>query len=159
MPSLTIAGTIIEFPDTGNSPIWSDAVIQFALAVESVLNGISNAYDVQPQVYNMVANVNTNIDLSALQFPTSNVRAAFVRYSVARTTSSTSAYEAGTLILDYNPDRPSTQKWDIQREYTGEGFISFSITDAGQVSFSTTSLAGTGHTGEISFNAQSLLIG
>lgn len=59
-------------------------------------------------------------------------------------------------MVVYNPNNPVNNKWEIIREYAGDGKITFSITDVGQVQFSTTTLAGTGHVGKIGFAAQTL---
>jgi hypothetical protein len=154
MPNITIAGQVIAFPDTGNSPIWSDALVQFAQAVELALSGVTGLYDVQPQVYSMVNEVNNDVDIPNLQFPTSEVRSANIRYAVVRVDTGAFAYEGGNLLIDYNGDAGI---WEISRDYVGDGKITFSISNTGQVRFSTTALGGTGtHTGSISFAAQAL---
>lgn len=156
MPSINIQGTLIDFPDTGNSPVWSDAVIQFAQAVEAALATITGPFDVAPQIYNMESNLNINVTIPSLQFPTSDVRGAFVRYTVSRSTSTASAYEGGQIMVDYNPDNPIGNKWEIAREYAGDGSITFTITDVGQIQFTTVALGGINHSGQIAFTAQSL---
>lgn len=158
MPLITISGTPINFPDTGNSPVWSDAVIQFAQTVAQVLNGIAGPFDINPQVYNMVANLNTNVDIPGLQFPVSNVRSANIRYDVSRSTNSTSVYEAGNILIDYNPLNPTGNKWAISQDLVGDAQITFAISDTGQFSFSTTTIAGSNHVGQISFAATTLTV-
>lgn len=157
--SINIGGTIINFPSSGQSPNWSEAVIEFAQAVESALQGIVGPFDIAPQIYTMTSNVNTDIDVSNLAFPTSQVRGAFIRYSVFRTTTTNTVSESGNLIVTYNPDAATNEKWAITRDFVGDADITFSITDVGQVTFSTTSLAGASHTGAITYTAQALLQG
>lgn len=106
----------------------------------------------------MVANLNTNVNIPSFQFPPSEVKGAFVNYTIARVTSTASGYETGKLMLSYNPDNPTNNKWEIQREYIGEASVTFTITDAGQVRFSSTSLSGINHEGTITFTAQSLIV-
>lgn len=159
MPTITIQGTPIEFPNSSASPNWAEGVIAFAEAVESALTSAVGPYDVPPQVVTIDAyNPGTNVDIAALTFPTANVRAAFIRYSVFRTASSptTTAYEAGTLTLVYNPNGSTNSKWEVIRSYVGDGSITFSVSDTGQVSFSTTQIGTTSHTGKLSFVAQAL---
>lgn len=159
MPTITIAGTPIEFPNSSSSPNWAEGVISFAEAVESALTSAVGPYDVPPQVVTIDAyNPGVNVDIAALNFPVSNVRAAFIRYSVFRTASgpSTTAYEAGTMILVYNPNGSTNNKWEVVRNYVGDASITFSVTDTGQVRFTTTQIGSTGHTGKLSFVAQAL---
>lgn len=159
MPTLTINGQIIDFPDSAASPNWSEAVIQFAQAVEGALALVGGTYDVSPQAFTIDAyNTASNVDIPALSFPTSAVRAVFIRYSVYRTTDSTSAYEAGDMITMYNPNNGSGLKWTLSEgNRTGSGAqITFNITDTGQFQFSTTALSGSNHAGKIVFEARSL---
>lgn len=157
MPQLNIQGTIINFPDSGESPNWAPAVIQFAQAVEEALSAVAGPFDVSPQIFVMTSNANSNVSLPNLAFPTSSVRGAFIRYSVFRTTSLNTVSESGNMIVTYNPDGPIGNKWEIIREYVGNAQVTFSITDVGQIQFSSSLLTGTGHAGTISYAGQALL--
>lgn len=159
MPELIINGTVIDFPESAESPNWSVAMILFAEAVADALATAIGTYDVAPQAFTIDAfNTTTNTSISNLTFPTANVRAVFIRYSVYRTTDTETAYEAGDMIAMYNPGNPVNSKWALsQGNITGGGAqISFNVTDTGQFRFSTTPLAGSNHTGKIIFDARSL---
>lgn len=156
MPQIVIQGTPIAFPDDAASPDWAPAVIAFAQAVESALNLVINAFDVSPQVYTMVSNSNTNVNINALSFPTANVRAAFITYSVYRTTSLSNASEAGQIIVVYNANSSVGSKWELIQSKDGNAQVSFNITDTGQVQFSSVALSGINHSGQISFSAKTL---
>lgn len=102
----------------------------------------------------------SGVNLPNLSFPTSNVRGAFIRYSVYRNTTSTGATtvsESGNLIVTYNPSGPTGNKWEISRDHVGDAQVTFGITDVGQVIFASSTLSGSSHTGVISYAAQSLL--
>lgn len=158
MPSINIRDTVINFPDSGTSPNWAPAVIAFAQAVEDALNLLVGSADVSPQNYTIDAfNPVTSQNIPNLLFSTSIVRAAFIRYSVYRTTSLSTVTETGTIIVVYNASNPVSNKWEIIQYKTGDASISFAITDTGQMQFTTTTLAGTGHAGKIAFAAQALL--
>lgn len=158
MPNITIQSQVINFPDSGTSPNWASSVTQFAQAVEDALSSVVGPFDVGSQIQIIDAsNPGTNVNLTNLNFPISTVRGAFIRYSVSRTTNSTSAFESGNLMVVYNPDGSIGSKWEMVRDYVGDGQITFNITDTGQVQFSTTALAGINHEGRISFVAQALL--
>lgn len=159
MPIITISGTPIAFPNTGASPVWSEAVIQFAEAVEEALSGLISTGDVAKQSFLLNASHNTasNVTLTGLSFSIAVVRAAFIRYAVYReTTDPTTAYEAGEMTIVYNAANPTNQKWELQQERVGDASISFTIDDAGQFYFTTTSIGSANHSGRISFVAQSL---
>jgi hypothetical protein len=105
----------------------------------------------------MVANVNTNVNINSLSFPTAEVRAAFINYSVYRTTNSANADEAGQIAVVYNANGTPGSLWELIQNRAGNAQVSFNITDAGQVQFSSVGLAGTSHVGIISFYAKTLL--
>lgn len=154
--SITISGTVIQFPSTGDSPTWSPAVIQFAEAVADTLQSIAGPFDVTPQSYSMVSNANTNVAVPNLSFPTSNVRGAFIRYAVYRSSDSVFLAEAGDITVVYNPQGTTSNKWETIQRKVGDAQISFVVTDVGQVTFSSTSISGIGPTGTITYTAQAL---
>lgn len=157
MPQITIQGTVIDFPDSASSPDWSQAVIQFAQTVESALSSVVGAYDVAPQSFVIDSyNPSSNISIPNLSFSTTAVRAAFVKYTVYRTTTLTNAYEAGNIIVVYNSANPVGNKWEIITERAGDASISLTITDTGQFQLSTTALSGLNHAGKIVYSATSL---
>lgn len=158
MPTITIQGTTIEFPDSAQSPNTAPAIIAFALAVEAALSGLTGAYDISPQELNVDAfNPGSNVDLPLLVFPPSNVRGAIILYTVYRETTTVKADEIGEIWVVYNPDRSVGNKWGISQSRTSDASISFTITDAGQLQFSTTTLPGLNHTGKITYQAKAIL--
>lgn len=159
MPKLVINSQVIDFPDSAASPNWAPAMVQFAQAVEEALSIAIGTYDVAPQSFTIDPyNPGTDIEIPTLSFPTSNVRAVFIRYSVYRTTDTDTAFEAGDMIAMYNPNNSIGSKWalTIGNKTGGDGKITFSVSDTGQFSFTTTSLSGSNHAGKIVFDARSL---
>lgn len=156
--TITIGNTPIEFPESSEAPNWAPAVIEFAEAVAEALSGIVGAFDVPVTTLNIDSQNPTSgsTDIPGLAFSTTNVRGAFIRITVQRTTSSASGYEATDIMVVYNPSNSPGQKWEISRATVGDASITFTITDAGQVQFTTTALTGTGHQGLITFTAQAL---
>lgn len=160
--NINIQGTIISFPSSAESPNWAPAVDQFAQAVEGALASVVGAFDVAPQALIIDAyNPGTNINIAALSFPISTVRSAFIRYAVYRTTSNDLAGESGEISIFYNPAGPNGNKWELAQSIlsgiSGNGRITFNITDSGQIQFSTTALTGSSHSGKLTFVAQSIL--
>lgn len=161
---ITIKGTIIEYPSSAASPNWAPALIEFAQAVEEAINSIAGTFDVAPQVQNIdTNNPSTNIDITNLTFPISQVRAATIFYTVYRKTEDSGppdgqeVSEEGTLEILYNASNPATEKWHMIRAGQGDAFINFDITDSGQITFTTTALTGISHTGIVAFRAIAVL--
>lgn len=157
MPDVTIQGTVIEFPNSGSAPNYAPPLIQFAEAVEDALSGVVGTYDVSARSFTIDSVPNaTATDVPSLAFPTSEVRGAYVKYTIYRTTNSADAAETGTLMLIYNPNNSSNEKWEVVREAVGDGQVTFSCTDTGQVQVTLTALSGTGHTGKLNYSAQAI---
>lgn len=156
--TITISGTPISFPTSGTSPDWAPALVQFAQLVEEALSGVAGSFDVPPQSFTIDAyNPGTDIDITSLSFPVSDVRAATIPYAVYRSTDSTTVTEGGELFILYNPTYPVNNKWSIAQRKTDDASIVFTITDSGQVQFTTSTLAGSNHTGIITFSGRSIL--
>ena len=164
MAIITIKGTEIDLPTSGSSPNWAPAIIEAIVALSDAVNSVTATYDVPPQAQNIDANnSSSNVELNNLSFPSADVRAATIYYTVYRVTDNSGppdgqeVTEAGTLEINYNASYPVTQKWEIVRSSEGNGYITFNVTDLGQIQFSTTSITGINHTGIVSYRAISIL--
>lgn len=161
---INIQGNLIDIASSGQSPNWANGWIEFAQAVEQALSGLAGPFDIPPQVYEMIANVNTNVDLPNLVFPTSDVRSAEIAYAVYRQSDNPGVadnikVESGIISIAYNPNNPVTNKWNISQTSNdpNDTGVSFSITDVGQVQFSSTLQAGSNYEGRITYQAKALL--
>jgi hypothetical protein len=158
---ITIKGTVITLPTSGASPNWSPAIIEAFKAIADAVNSVTGTYDVAPQTQNIDSNnPSSDIELSNLNFPPADVRAATVYYTVYRKTTGVGRQEvteAGTLEISYNDGRASNKKWEIVRSGQGDASINFAISDLGQIRFSTTAITGDNHTGIVSYRAISIL--
>ena len=156
---IAIRGTVINFPSSSAAPNWAPSIIQFAQEVESALQLAIGTFDVAPQTMSIDSyNVSSLVDIPNLTFPTSNVRSAVINISVVRSGTSPSVTVTQTSEIDivYNPTNPTNNKWEIAQSKVGDASIAFSITDVGQVQFTTTSITSGTHTGVISFTAKAL---
>lgn len=161
---LIIKGTPISIPSSGASAGWAPGVIEAIQALTAAVNSVTGTYDVAPQVQNIDANNNsTNVSVNNLFFPVTEVRSATIYYSVYRKTENSGPAdgqeisEGGTIQIVYNSANPIGNKWEIVQQKAGEGNITFSITDTGQVQFTTTALTGISHQGKVSFRALAIL--
>jgi len=157
---IQIQGQIINIPSSGESPNWAPAMIEAFQAIEQAINSFVGTYDIAPQIQNIDAyNEQTNVDITNLVFPVSEVRSATIYYTVYRTNTTPiiEASEAGTIEIDYKDTRAVGSKWQVVRTSQGDSSIEFNVTDTGQVQFSTTSIGTGTHTGIISFRAITIL--
>lgn len=146
---ITIQGTPIEFPSSGESPNWAPAVIEFAQAVENAILSAVGPYDIASQVFNLSSDINNNTDITDLNFPTAAVRSAYIKYAVIRV-GTTTKIESGNILAVYDGS-----SWTLSRDYIGDADCTFNITSAGQVQITTPTLAGYS-SGKVSFSAQAL---
>lgn len=164
MPVIVIKGTKLAIPNSAQAANWSPAIIEAFQAIADAVNTFSGSFDVAPQTQAVDGfNPGSNISLDNLVFPPSEVRSATIYYTIYRKTTDSGPpdglelTEAGTLEIVYNNSRPSSQKWEIGRIGEGDAKVEFSVTDLGQVEFSTEAISGINHTGIISYRAISIL--
>lgn len=164
MPKIVIKGTVINMPDSGSSPNWAPAIVEFAQAVSDAVNAFTGTYDVAPQVKAIDAfNPSNDIEIDNLIFPPSEVRSATIYYTVYRKTEDSGPpdgvelAEGGTLEIVYNNSRPSGEKWEVGRSGEGDAKVTFTVTDLGQILLNTEAISGINHTGNISYRAISIL--
>jgi hypothetical protein len=164
MPKIVIKGTPIDIPASGASPNWAPSIIEAFQAIADAVNSFTGTFDVAPQTIVIDAfNPGINIDVDNLIFPPTDVRAATIFYTVYRKTDNSGPAdgvelaETGTLEMVYNNSRPATQKWEFGRAGEGDAQVTFTITDLGQVRFTTETLTGINHTGILSYRAIAIL--
>lgn len=158
---ITFNGTTVNFPSSGEAPLWSPAIIQAMQLISQALSVSAGAFDIPPQIYVMTSNVNTDVAIPNLSFPTSNVSGAIIFYNCTRVTigvGATEVSETGTIYVNYDPSQPITEKWQVSPEYTNDSAqITFSMDDTGQMKFSTTLITGSSHQGRLYYRALAVL--
>lgn len=156
MSDINIGGTVIDFPDSSESPNWSEPIISFAEAVEDALAGLIGGADISPTSFSLdIYNGTSSVTVTSLQFSTSTVRGAFVDYTVYRTANVAQvAYESGRLMLIYNS---AGSAWEIVREYVGDAGVTFTVNSSGQVLISLSTLGVSNHVGKMTFTAKAIL--
>lgn len=157
MPTVNIRGTTINFPDSGESPNWAPAIIQFAETTADAINSVVSTYDVSPASFNLDAFNGSGADITDLTFSPTTVVSAQIYYAVYRKRDAVELSESGNIELVYN--FTSSPKWQVTQDGEGDAKITFSVADGGQVSFVTEAIPGTGsHTGKIVYRAQTSLV-
>jgi hypothetical protein len=88
-------------------------------------------------------------DVTALLFSIATIRSAHIKYNVFRSTSTTTVYETGNMIITYSPANSVGNLFELTQERQGDASIAFNITDAGQVQYTCSTIAGVSHVGKI----------
>lgn len=114
---INIGGNVITFPTSGTDANWSEAVVEFALAVEQQLAQVGLPYDVSPQV--IPINESGLQTITATNFPNAEVKGFTFNYAIYRVASSpvTSKVSTGTVIGVYNE---VTNNWVLEHEFAGD---------------------------------------
>lgn len=159
--TLIFGNTVVDIPVSAESPNWADGVTSAFDAISETLSTLAGLFDVSAQSINIDASNPgvPNTDIQPLSFPITDVRAVNISYAVYRNTTTTTAYETGTIIAIYSVNNSIGSKWEISQDLIGDGKIAFNITDLGQVQYTCSILAGASHTGRITFAAKAILQG
>ncbi len=146
---VTIGDTVIQFPNTGSSPIWSEAIIEFVQAVETQLQILSNPFDSPALVQPLTQNINTNLTLtasgSALGFPSASVRSFTFTYAIYRVSDSASDASTGVVTGIYNSDAAI---WGLSHEYAGDvqtsgaPWVTFDMNGSDEITLTTVLIPG-----------------
>lgn len=159
---IVIQGTTIDIPSDGQSPDWAQGIIQFCEATATALSGAVGTFDISPQTFDISAYNPTSVPVSIpnLSFSPAVVLGASIQIACIRTTSSLSVSEYDELTIVYNAYNVNLGQplWEVTRGATGLAYITYTVTDTGQVQFTTSNISGTGHSGTLSYSAKTLLL-
>lgn len=158
MANLTIGNRTFQYPDVGTEAGWGEDATGWAEAVTELLASLSTPGDILPASFAIQNNVNVATNISGLFFNSGIVRAANVNYAVYRVSDSSpnGVAESGVLLIDLNETAPIGQKWQLSQIKNGNGGINFSITDSGQVQYTSTDVGAVNYQGNIKFSAKVL---
>lgn len=153
-----LSGTTYKIPKANSNPPWGEELNDFLNALANLYSGVIGVGDITETAAVIANNQTTEDAVSGLAFDSAVIRAAFIQYSIFRTTDTNTALEQGQLNVIYNPSGTVGSKWILQRESMGgDSGIEFTISDAGVVNYTSTDLTGPNYTGEIRFQAQAVL--
>lgn len=156
--NLTVNNNVYAYPEPGDEPGWGADATGWAEEVTTVLTSLQGADDIPETTFNIANNQSSLATVTGLDFNPATVRSAVIDYSIYRTTNSTELAEKGTLELVYKNGGTVTEKWSIGRVFFGDDAgVEFSMTDAGQMEYTSTNVSGTGYVGEMKFEARCTL--
>lgn len=96
-------------------------------------------------------NVATPTSIAGMALDSTYTRAAHIKYSVLRTTTTGEAVETGTIRAVY---RPAAGLWLMDNTGIGGSGVTFSITAAGQVQYTSDDLTGASYAGNIKWRLE-----
>lgn len=152
MPKKLIVGNEeFEFPLSGQSPGYASEITDWAEAVTDALTNVQKPNDILTTTAAINNNVSTPTNIPGFSFSTAEVIAIDCRYFIKRTTTSPNftVTEVGYIEGYYDGTN-----WGISIRSTGDSGVELSITPAGQIQYTSTSLAGATHVGSIVFEAK-----
>lgn len=155
---LTVNNIPLEYPIPGDPPGWGQGATDWATQVTLALNNLQGSTDIPQRTFTINNNISTFTDITGFAFNTGLVRAAFIQYSVYRTSTSnpSGVSESGAMTLIYDNLASSGSKWLlVQGPKVGISGVTFNITDAGQLQYKSTNL-GAGHSANMHFQAKTL---
>lgn len=157
--SLTVNNQVFEYPISGDSPGWGEQATDWAAAVTVALQNLQSSTDIPQTSFTIANNVSVFTNVNGLNFNTGTVRAAFIQYSIYRTSTSNPSgnIDGGVMTIVYDNLAGSGSKWTTIGGPISGGTsgVTFNVTDAGQFQYKSTDL-GSGHSGVIKFMAKTL---
>ena len=157
--ALVVAGTSYNFPVSGENPEWGEDATAWAEAVTEVLSTLLAPGDILETTSTINNNISSATNINGLVFDPGTVRAANINYAIYRiSTANPSGHaEDGMIALIYDDSASAGNKWQLSQRRGGtEAGVTFSITDAGQVQYTSTDINSTGYVGTITFTAKTL---
>lgn len=146
---LTINGTTYNYPDAGENPGWGEDASDWAEAITDAINSLTGASDIPETTAIIADNVAVATNITGMKFLTPGTKGFTIYYVVNRSNGTTNFNEYGLLHGVY-----TGTDWAMTREYVGESGVGMTITSAGQVQYTSSSVGGT-YTGSIVFKTTS----
>jgi hypothetical protein len=153
---LVVNGQTYNYPENRDSPSWGEEATAWASAVTSLLANVTGSGDIAPTSANIANNQSSVANVIGLSFDTSTVRGAIVEYSVYRNSTlagATELVETGTMYLGY---KSVAATWEIAIVGSAGAGTTFSITNTGQVQYTSTNMTGSAYAGVIKFRARAI---
>lgn len=154
---LTVGGIIYDFPVT-NSELWGTSVTDWAEAVSAQLNTVTVPGDIGPvTLVNIANNQASPVNVPSFVLDPALIRSGTAEYYVWRLTTGPSSElsEAGIFTFLYN-DSSGTWTFSQQGNNIRASGVTFSVTNLGQVQYTSTNLTNTTYTGKMKFRLRVL---
>ena len=155
---LTVNGDIYNYPQNRESPSWGEDATDWASAVTDVLGSIVGTGDILQTSATIANNISSPTSIPSFNFDPILVRGAVCIASIYRVTTGGGATELAETVHIYLTYKSTAGSWEIAVVGTGSSGVTFSITNGGQVQYTSTNITGSAYSGTIKFKAQALSI-
>lgn len=136
--NVTVNNKVFSIPDQGETPPYGEDLTAFFKEVATVLGTVSGSNDILTTTFSLTNNQSSAANITGLNFNTSQVRAATIKYVIRRTTSDPLTYqESGTIECDFDGST-FTISVDSLGDSTG---VTLSATNSGQLQYTSSNLA------------------
>lgn len=153
--TVTIAGTTYTLPEQGTEEPWGSDLSDIIDALVDVAESTSGPGDILSTTFAIANNVSSPTVVSGLQFDVSTILSSVITYTITRTSDVDDLTETGTIRLTY---RSSLSDFDLAPSYSGDNSgVTFTISGAGQILYTSTNLSSTNYSGTLTFSAKSVL--
>lgn len=150
--SITISGTTYNLPQQNDSSPWGEDLSDLIEAIATVVDSLSGGSDIQNTSFDIADDQSVAANVTGLSFDIATVRSSIVTYSIYRSTDSAELGETGFLLLTYMTD---ANAWTMTRYANDDAGVVFTITDAGQVKYTSSNMSGANPEGLMKFSAKS----
>lgn len=154
---VVLRGTTYKVPKPDCNPSWGEELNDYLLALGDAFATLVGPGDIEQTEAIIVNNQVSSANVIGLSFDNATVRSAFIDYAIYRETSTTVQTEEGTMILGYDATRPVGLNWELQRECINDSGVEFTVTDAGQVQYTSDNMGGSNYNGTVRFRARSII--
>lgn len=151
---LVVSNATYNFPANRDSPGWGEDVTAWAQAVTTAISTVTGNGDIAQTSAIINNNQVAATNVVGLAFDTSVVRGAVIDYSVYRVTTTVEVVETGTMYLSY---KSTAAVWEMAVIGSSGSNVTFSVTNLGQIQYTSDSMAGASYSGIIRFRARALL--
>ena len=156
---LTVNGTVFSYPSPGEEPGWGQDATEWASEVTDVLSSLVAVGDFLETTFAIGNNISSATSITGLLFNTTSVREAEVTYSLYRISDSNPSgnAERGKIGLIYDNSAAPGSKWSMTiGDIAGSAGVNFTITDTGQLQYTSTNIGSTGYSGTMHYIAKVL---
>lgn len=151
---LVVNNSTFEYPQPGDPKGWGEDATDWAIEVTNLLSDLKGPNDIIQTAFSINNNQAVASNIIGLAFDAATVRYAIVDYTIYRTTSTAELAEGGQIHLIY---KNVAGTWLIEQDRQGDNSgVVISITNAGQLQYTSSNVAGLSYTGKISFRAKTL---
>jgi hypothetical protein len=154
MPKILVVGNDefsfpLEGDDGAESGGYGEEVSSWAEAVTRALQTVQQPNDIPISTATILNNITSPANVLGFSFDTSEVISIKGEYIVRRSTDSESFVQDGVIEGNYDGSN-----WNLSHEYRSSAGITFDMTPAGQITYTTTNLSGLNYEGSIIFKAK-----